>query len=40
LEREKKAEEARAAAAAKNATVFGDLPLIQSAVITGRTWTR
>ena len=40
LEREKQAAEKAAASAAKNADVFGDLPLIQSQVITGRTWTR
>jgi len=40
LEREKKAADAAAASAAKNASVFGVLPLIQSQEITGRVWTR
>jgi hypothetical protein len=40
LEREKQAAERAASSAAKNADVFGDLPLIQSQALSGRTWTR
>lgn len=40
IEREKQAAAAKAASAAKNADVFGDLPLIQSASISGRVWSR
>jgi hypothetical protein len=40
LEREKAAAARTAASAAKNAEVFGDLPLIQSTTVSGRTWTR
>lgn len=40
IERDKQAAAAKAASAAKNADVFGDLPLVQSASITGRVWSR
>lgn len=40
LEREKAAAQRSAASAAKNAEVFGELPLIQSTTVSGRTWTR
>lgn len=40
LEREKAAKEAAAAKAGKNADIFGDAPMVQSQVISGRTWSR
>lgn len=40
LEREKAAAEKNSASAARNADVFGEFPLIQSAVISGRAWSR
>lgn len=40
IEREAAAAAKKAAEATRNAGVFGDAPLVQSQIITGRTWTR
>ena len=40
IERERAAAAKASAAASKNASIFGDMPLVQSQAITDKVWTR